>query len=590
LEVLFAEVRSVAVTSAVIGLLALSIFAALSSGVFSVATITIAGITGFTTTTLLNDQLPPPLAILVSAVVGGAIALAISYPLLRLSGHWIALATIGMLLIARVIVVNVFITKGSGGIALASPMPTWYLLAVLAISAWFFARIRRSRFGLAVETVRADPTVASAVGLDPVAVQRSAFVQSGVLAGMAGALYANLVQFLSPDTFSVDLAFVALAAVALGGRFHWLGSIVGAFVFTALPVLLMGVLDQGYYIANGVALVAIICLLPGGLIEPGRAQRRRAARAAAAESLRDLEVPGEDIDEARGDVGAAPHRPLPQRESASHNEAVNEPALEVRNVTVRFGGLLALDALSFRVPRGIVFGIVGPNGAGKSTLLNVMSGLQVPDRGTMLLAGRDVTAQPAHARARLGIGRTYQEVRLLRGLTVLETIMVGEHIRRSSQLWQAVLALPSERRERRASEDRARALMDKVGVIGRPEQFAGELSYANQRRVEIARALASSPSVLLVDEPTAGMHRHGSTAIGELLLELREQGLTVVVIEHNLALVLDYCERIVVMNFGQLLSEGPPQQCLRDPQVIEAYFGRRSDAERIESLMQLRQH
>jgi branched-chain amino acid transport system ATP-binding protein len=208
----------------------------------------------------------------------------------------------------------------------------------------------------------------------------------------------------------------------------------------------------------------------------------------------------------------------------------------------------------------------------------------------VLARGRVITALPAYRRARLGIARTFQEVRLFHGMTVLETIMVGEHLHRSSHLWEAMLALPREGRDRRRAEQRARALMERVGVIGRPDQFAGELSYANQRRVEIARALAAEPQVLLVDEPTAGMHKEGAHSVGALLQELRGQGLTVVLIEHNLALVLDCCDRIAVMNSGQVISEGPPREALGSPQVIEAYFGRRSDAERIESLIQLRQY
>jgi len=192
--------------------------------------------------------------------------------------------------------------------------------------------------------------------------------------------------------------------------------------------------------------------------------------------------------------------------------------------------------------------------------------------------------------ARKRVARTYQTVQLFEDLTVLENIIVGFDQQRITNFWDPVLMTRRSRLEQVELAEKARALMDRVGVIGQPDQYAMTLSYANQRRVEIARALATDPQVLLLDEPTAGMHKLGTQAVGELLLELRDQGLTLVVIEHNLELVLNYCQRSVVMDFGQVLYEGPPAECLADPDVIEAYFGRKADAERIESLIQLRQH
>lgn len=592
-----AELPSIGVLCCVTAVLALSIFAALSAGVFSVASIPIAGLAGFVAADMVNHGWPDALTLPLGAVLGGLVGWLMSYPLLRLSGHRIALATIGLLLIFNVIVADIVVRGGSGGIALIQTLPNWYLFGTLLIVAWCFFRMRRSRFGLAVEAVRADSPVAAVAGLNPISIQRIAIIQSGFLAGLGGVLYANNVQFVSPDTFSVDLLFVVLASVVLGGRLVWLGSIVGAFVFTALPFVLTQFMAQGGAIANGVALLAIISFMPGGLVEPGRRERRRAARAAAALAAEPDPRPDPIGGLETGPTGrAAGPGPPPRIVSPQHvvvppaDDPAQAPAIECRDVNLHFGGIVVLDHVSFAIPAGSIFGIVGPNGAGKSTLLNVMSGLQQPGSGAVLARGQVITALPAHQRARMGIARTFQEVRLFHGMTVLETIMVGEHLHRSSHLWEAILALPREGRDRRRAEQRARALMERVGVIGRPDQFAGELSYANQRRVEIARALAAEPQVLLVDEPTAGMHKEGAHSVGTLLQELRGQGLTVVLIEHNLALVLDCCDRIAVMNSGQVISEGPPREALGSPQVIEAYFGRRSDAERIESLIQLRQY
>jgi ABC-type branched-subunit amino acid transport system ATPase component len=219
-----------------------------------------------------------------------------------------------------------------------------------------------------------------------------------------------------------------------------------------------------------------------------------------------------------------------------------------------------------------------------------MRGGDSPDRGRIEILGHDTTGWSQTDIARRGVARTYQTVQLFEDLTVLENIMVGFHRDRVTNFWDPVFATPRERRERAELEQRARELMNRVGVIGQPDQYAATLSYANQRRVEIARALALEPKILLLDEPTAGMHKLGSQAVGELMLSLTDQGLTVVVIEHNLELVLNYCERAIVMDFGKLLAEGDPAECMSDPAVIEAYFGRKADAERIESLIKLRQH
>lgn len=571
-------------------LFTLSAFASLSSGLLSVAPVPFAAVAGFGAAAMATGaELPFEVLLILGAGLGALTAYLFSFPLLRLSSHWVAMATIALLLVSRVLVLNLTpITGGALGKQFPRIMDTWHIVVALGALAWMFSRLRRSRLGLATEAVRSHPTVAGSLGISVVGTRRIAFVLSGTIAGLGGVLLGNLLQFLGPTTYYTNLTFLMLSAVVLGGRFHWLGAIVGAVVFTAIPEIMRAFLDYGHDIANGIALILIIIFMPGGLIEPGRRERRQGAREAQrlteleeAEPT-DAEAPGEQWTEmAAADLG----RRVQDRERGD-----GPFTLEVRNLTKTFGGLTAIDDLTFAVPEGAIFGLLGPNGAGKTTLLNLVSGLDMPDSGTILVDGQDVTRLPPHQRAPLGLARTFQDVRLFEGLTVLENIMVGEHLQRSSRAWQAVLALPRERKERQDAEERARALMERVGVIGRPDQYAGTLSYANQRRVEIARALAANPKVLMLDEPTAGMHRLGSVAVGELLLELQAQGLTLLVIEHNMQLVLDFCERAVVMDFGKLLAEGPPEYCLSRQEVKEAYFGRQADADRLESLIKLRKH
>lgn len=264
------------------------------------------------------------------------------------------------------------------------------------------------------------------------------------------------------------------------------------------------------------------------------------------------------------------------------------PALTIDALSRAYGGLQALSDVSFSVPQGVIFGVMGPNGAGKTTLLNIISGLDVPSSGSTSIRGHDSTAMPAHRIAGLDVARTFQNVRLFEGLSILDNIVSGMYRRRRAPLLKSVCLPRSSRRESRAVRDRAVQLMNRVGLSSDLDQPADTLPYGHQRRVELARALASEPTLLLLDEPTAGMNRVESKALEELLLSLREDGITIVVIEHNMQLMLAICETAIVMNFGKVLAEGPPRKCVELQAVREAYFGRRSDAELVESLLQLR--
>jgi branched-chain amino acid transport system ATP-binding protein len=263
-------------------------------------------------------------------------------------------------------------------------------------------------------------------------------------------------------------------------------------------------------------------------------------------------------------------------------------ALEIGGLNRGFGGLKAVDDVTIHVPERHIHGILGPNGAGKTTVLNIVSGFITADEGTIEVFGEDVTRLTPFQIARKGVARTYQNIRLFPGMTVLETVIVGAYQHRSSTVLGALFLSPGERRERREMRERAAELLDAVGVTASHHALAETLSYGEQRRVEIARALAAEPRLLLLDEPTAGMNDVESEAVGNLLQNLRDQGLTLVLIEHNMRLVDEFCETVSVMNSGALLAEGPPTWCLERDDVKEAYFGKRADAARIATLRRAR--
>ncbi len=248
--------------------------------------------------------------------------------------------------------------------------------------------------------------------------------------------------------------------------------------------------------------------------------------------------------------------------------------LEIRGLTRNFGGIRALDGVDLDVGKGDLVGLIGPNGSGKTTVFNVITGIYRPDAGSIRLEGREISGMPSHGISRLGIARTFQNIRLFRNLTVQDNVRAAAHQRVPYGPLAAIARLPGYNRGEREIRDRANDILSLCGLAGRRHDAAGDLSYGDQRRLEIARALASEPRVLLLDEPAAGMNPNEVGKLGEFILDIRERfRLTVLLIEHQMRLVMGICGSIVVMDFGQVIARGNPSEIRRNPSVVEAYLG-----------------
>jgi len=253
---------------------------------------------------------------------------------------------------------------------------------------------------------------------------------------------------------------------------------------------------------------------------------------------------------------------------------MGQKILEARNITLRFGGLEALNGLSFAVDPGRILSLIGPNGAGKTTLLNTITGVYSLDSGEILFQGRPISRLKTHQIAALGIHRTFQQSQLFHDLTVLENVMVGMHPLTKSGFWGGALHLPKERKEEGEIKGKAESLLDFLGLLPKASQPAGQVSIADQRRVEIARAMAGDPELLLLDEPVAGLNIRETEAMGDLILKLKGRGQTIVLVEHNMHLVMGISDRLIVLHHGTKIGEGRPEEIQKDARVIEAYLGR----------------
>lgn len=509
----------------------------------------------------LRAGLPFDVALPLSVGAPVLLALLVAAPVLRLETHYFALAT---LIISQVVLLVATewqsLTGGANGLGGVPPLqlagvtirPGWPLLATTwafvgagALLAW---QITRGRLGQAWACMRAAPAAAAAIGLDAARLRLVAFLLSAAYAGLAGSLYVHALRVVSPDALGFPVVVTCLTIVVVGSRLRPVGALLGAVLIVQLPEWFRGLRDY-YLLAYGCILLGVVVLAPAGLLGTLEAWAARLLPAAAPPAPRPRAAPARPADPARADA----------------------PVLEVVGLSKRFGGVAALDAVSLRVMPGEAVGLIGPNGSGKTTLVNLVSGLYQPDGGAVRLRGKDVTGQPAHQLARAGIARTFQTVALVEDMTALDNVAVAHGVEGIGLR----AALRVGRRD--PSQERARAaaawLLDRMGAGDAAMAPAGSLPPGVRRRVEIARALASSPRLLLLDEPAAGLNETEQADLAARLRGLLSDGTALLVIEHNMAFLAPLVDRMACLDAGRLIAEGLPDRVKADARVIEAYLG-----------------